>query len=63
MRGVLRSAVYPVQWTGMMKICCGMATNKMGMLEVIGKEMKALTVKMETVTLIGKGTENLILSG
>jgi len=62
-RGVLRSAVYLVQWTGMMKICFGMAMNKMGMLEVIGKEMKAQTVKMETVTLIGKGTENFILSG
>ena len=33
------------------------------MLEVIGKEMKAQTVKLETVTLIGKGTENFILSG
>ena len=54
MRGVLRSAVYPMQWTGMMKICCGMAMNRMGMLEVIGKKMKALTVKIETVTLIGK---------
>jgi hypothetical protein len=44
-----------------MKICCGMAMNRMGMLEVIGK-MKALTVKMETMTLIGKGTGNLTLS-
>jgi len=43
-RGVLRNAVYPVQWTGMKKICCGTAMDKMGMLEVTGKEMKALTV-------------------
>jgi hypothetical protein len=32
------------------------------MLEVIGKKMKSLTVKMETVTLIGKGTENWTLN-
>ena len=50
------------KWTEMMKICCGMAMNRLGMLKVIGKKMKALTVKMETVTLIGKGTENLTLS-
>jgi len=29
------------------------------MLGVSVKKMKTLTVKMETVTLIGKGTENL----
>jgi hypothetical protein len=28
---------------------------KMGMLEVSGRKMKALTVKVETVALIGKG--------
>jgi hypothetical protein len=39
-----------------------MAMNRMGMLEVIGKKMKALTVKMGRVTLIGKGTENMTLS-
>jgi hypothetical protein len=37
-------------------ICCGMAVKRMGMLGVCVKEMKALTVKMETVTLIGKGS-------
>ena len=47
---------------GMMKICRGIAMNRMGMLEVIVKKMKALTVKIVTVTLIGKGTENLTLS-
>jgi hypothetical protein len=61
-RGVLRSAVYPIQWTGTMKICCGIAMNRMGMLKVIGKKMKALTVKMETVTLIGEGRKNSTLS-
>ena len=34
---VLRSAVYPVQWMGLMVVCC------------------AVAVKMETVTLNGKG--------
>jgi hypothetical protein len=32
-----------------------MAEKRMGMLGVSVREMKALTVKMETVTLIGKG--------
>jgi len=34
---------------------CGMEVKRMGMLEVTVRKMKALTVKMETVTLIGKG--------
>jgi len=36
-------------------VYCGMAEKRMGMLRVSVKKMKALTVKMETVTLIGKG--------
>jgi hypothetical protein len=36
-------------------ICCGMAVKRMGMLAVSVRKMKALTVKTETVTLIGKG--------
>ena len=36
-------------------VCCGMTVKRMGMLGVSVKKMKALTVKMETVTLIGKG--------
>ena len=36
-------------------ICCGMAVKMMGMLAVSAWKMKALTVKMETMTLIGKG--------
>jgi hypothetical protein len=33
--------------------------KRMGMLGVNVKKMKALTVKMETVTLFGKGRYNL----
>ena len=36
-------------------ICCGMAVNRMGELGVSVRKIKALTVKMETMTLIGKG--------
>jgi len=32
-----------------------MAVKRMGMLEMSVRTMKALTVKMDTVTLIGKG--------
>ena len=32
-----------------------MTMKRMGMLEVSVRKMKTLTVKMETVTLIGKG--------
>jgi len=38
-----------------MMICCGMAVKRMGMLGVSVRKMKALTVKMVMVTLIGKG--------
>jgi hypothetical protein len=34
---------------------CRMAVKRMRMLEVSVKKMKVLTVKMETVTLIGIG--------
>ena len=34
---------------------CGMAVRKIGMLGVSSLKMKALTLKMERVTLIGKG--------
>jgi hypothetical protein len=36
-------------------ICCGMAVKRMEMLDVSVRQMKALTVKVETVMLIGKG--------
>jgi hypothetical protein len=39
----------------MMMICCGMEVKRMGMLGVIARKMKAVALKMETVTLIGKG--------
>ena len=45
-----------------MTVCCGMAVKRMGMLGVSVRKMKALTVKMETVTLIGKGRQNLTFS-
>jgi len=42
-----------------MMICCGMAVRRLGMLGVSVRKMKALTVKLETVTLIGKGRWNV----
>ena len=42
----------------MMMISCGMVVKRMGMLGVSERKMKALSVKMETVTLIGKGRQN-----
>jgi hypothetical protein len=36
----------------LMMICCGMTEKRMG---VSARKMKALTVKMETVTLTGRG--------
>jgi hypothetical protein len=38
-----------------MMIFCGMAVKRMGMLGVSVRKMMALTVKMEAVTLTGKG--------
>ena len=42
-----------------MTICCEMAVKTMGILGVSVRNMKALTVKMETVTVVGRGTQNL----
>jgi hypothetical protein len=44
-----------MKWVTVMTVCCGMALKRMGMLGVSARKMKVLTVKMETVTLIGKG--------
>jgi hypothetical protein len=44
-----------MKWMGLMTIYCVMAKKRMGMLRVSVKKMKALTVKMESVTLNGKG--------
>jgi hypothetical protein len=38
-----------------MMLCCEMTLKRMGILGVSVRKMKALTVKMETVTLIGNG--------
>jgi hypothetical protein len=48
-----------MQWKGLMMICGRMAWYGMGRLGVSVRKMKALTVKMETVTLIGKGRQNV----
>jgi hypothetical protein len=40
-------------------ICCGMTAKRVGMLGINVREMKALTVKMEKVNLIGKGRYNV----
>ena len=50
-----RSAVYPMTWMSLMMICCRMTVKRMRMLGVSVRK-KALTVNMETVALIGKGT-------
>jgi hypothetical protein len=50
----LNSAVYPVQWMGLM-ICCGMSVKRMGMLALSVRKVKVQTVRMERLTLIGKG--------
>jgi hypothetical protein len=52
----VKCVVCPVQWMRLMMICCGMALKRLGMLGVSVREMKALTLKMETVTMIGKGS-------
>jgi len=54
-KGFLRIVVYPVQWFRLMMICCGMAMKMLGMLGVSVRKMKALSVKIKTVILIGKG--------
>jgi hypothetical protein len=38
-----------------MMICCGMTAKRLGMLGVSVRKTKALIVKVETVTLFGKG--------
>jgi hypothetical protein len=40
-------------------ICCGMAVKGMGMFRTTVRKMKALIAKMERVTLIGRGRQNL----
>jgi hypothetical protein len=40
-------------------MCCGMAVKRMGMLGVSVREMKVPTVKVERVTLIGRGRQKM----
>ena len=47
--------MYQMQWMGLIMICYGIAVKRIRMLGVSVRKMKALTVKMETVTPIGKG--------
>ena len=42
-----------------MKICCGITVKKIGMLGVCERKMKAPIIKIEMVTQIGKGTQNV----
>jgi hypothetical protein len=44
-----------MQWVRLMVICYGKTVYRKGMLAVGVRKMKELTVKMETVMLIGKG--------
>jgi hypothetical protein len=44
-----------MDWMGMIMTCCGIAVKRMGMLGVSVRKMKALSAKLETMTLIGKG--------
>jgi len=50
-----------MQWMGMI-ISCRRAVTRLGMLGVCVRKTQALTVKMETVTLTGKGRYNLTRS-
>jgi hypothetical protein len=42
---VLKSAKYPLQQMGLMRICCGMTVGRMGMLGVGVRKMKAPAVR------------------
>jgi len=50
-----KNVVYPVQWKGLMIVCCGMTVKWKGKLGVSVRKMKVLTVKRETVEVTGKG--------
>jgi hypothetical protein len=51
----VKGAVYPMQWMRLIMTCCGMAEQRMGMIDVGVRKIKALIVKMEIVALIGTG--------
>ena len=48
-----------MQMMGLMVICCETALKRMGKLGVSVRKMKALNVKIKTVTLTGKGRQTL----
>jgi hypothetical protein len=43
-----------MEWMRLIMICCGIAVKNMGMLGVCVRKMKAVTVKVQTVALIGE---------
>jgi len=45
-----------MQWMRLKVMYCGMAAKKMGMLAMSVRKIKALPAKVETVTLVDKGT-------
>jgi len=45
----------PMQWMGLMIMWCRMTVKRMGMLVLSVRKMKALSVQMEALLLIGKG--------
>jgi hypothetical protein len=45
----------PMQWMALMIMWFGMTVKRMEMLVVSVRKMKALTVQVQTVLLIGKG--------
>jgi len=53
--GFLRSVVHPIQRMSLRMMCCVVTVMWMGILGVSMKKMKALSLKLETVTVIGKG--------
>jgi hypothetical protein len=54
MKGLKKCCISSVMGMGLMMICCGMTVKRVGVLVVSVWRMKAMTIKMETVTLIGK---------
>jgi hypothetical protein len=49
LRKILSSAVFLVQWMGLMMVCCGMAVKRRDMLGVSVRKKQALTVQTETM--------------
>jgi hypothetical protein len=47
--------VHPIKWMRLIMICCVMTMMWMAIVGVCVRKLKALSLKLETVTLIGKG--------